>query len=330
MIGMPDKIELDTIDRKIIAQLDKNSRISYSDLGRKIRVAKETVKYRMNQLEKLGVLNGFYTVVDFSKLGFTLYRIYVRIKNTDPKKEIEILNYLKESENVAILYRINGPFHIVVGIWMRNIWEYEKFWNSIKEKFGEYISSTHFSIMTNYMEFSRSYLLQENEKIQFLSISQNKPEEIDTLDRKLLAFISNNARASLVQISKSLGIGIITARYRLKNLISKKIIVGFRTIINLKALGREYYKVDFALNDFEMRNELAESITSHPNVVYTERTLGGSDLEIDMEIENFTQFISIMDGFSSKFSGKIRDYTYYSLIENCKTNYVPFKLDKEK
>ena len=39
--------DLDLIDRKILAELDKNARISYSELGKKIRVAKETVKYRI-------------------------------------------------------------------------------------------------------------------------------------------------------------------------------------------------------------------------------------------------------------------------------------------
>ena len=46
--------DLDSIDRKILTELDKNARISYSELGKRIRVAKETVKYRIAQLEKQG------------------------------------------------------------------------------------------------------------------------------------------------------------------------------------------------------------------------------------------------------------------------------------
>ena len=43
---------LDLTDRKILSELDKDARISYSELGKKIRVAKETVKYRITQLQQ--------------------------------------------------------------------------------------------------------------------------------------------------------------------------------------------------------------------------------------------------------------------------------------
>lgn len=233
--------------------------------------------------------------------------------------------HLTNSKNVAIFYRTNGPFHIALAIWSKTVWEHEIFWLSFKNRFGEYLADYHLSVMTEYFEFSRSYLLPSKleEKIIFTTISKTKPESLDELDFRLLVFLSDNARASLVEIAKNLSISIVTARYRLKNLIAKKIIIGFRSIFNLRFFGREYYKVDLWFRKFDRAKEITQHILSHPSVVYTERSLVTSDLEFDVEIENFGKFIEMMDSFRAKFPEDIRDYKYYSLVKNYKTSYVP-------
>lgn len=126
-----------------------------------------------------------------------------------------------------------------------------------------------------------------------------------------------------MEISKKLNVSVVTTRYHIKNLINKKIIIGFRPIFNLRALGREYYKVDLWFGRFGKAKEIAQTILSHPKVIYTEKSLITSDLEFDVEIENFEKFMEMMDSFKAKFQGEIRDYTYYSLVKNYKTSYIP-------
>ncbi|VVC03874.1 HTH-type transcriptional regulator LrpA [Candidatus Bilamarchaeum dharawalense] len=317
--------DLDLVDRKILSELDTNARMNYSEIGKKIRVAKETVKYRIGQLQNKKIISGFYTVLNFSKLGFTLYRTYIRLQNTSPKIENEIGEYLINSKNIAIFYRTNGPFQIALAIWAKTPWEHEQFWLNFKNKFGEYLADYHLSVMVEYLEFTRSYLLpsKSNEKKIFTTIIKTEPETLDKLDFALLTFLSDNARASLVEIAKELRISVVTARYRLKNLINKKVIVGFRPVFNLSALGREYYKVDLWFRKFDNANEVMQKILSHPNVIYTEKSLITSDFEFDVEVENFEKFTEMMESFKAKFPEDIRTYRYYSLVKNLKTNYAP-------
>lgn len=318
---------MDLIDRKILSELDRNARISYSEMGKRIRVAKETVKYRVKRLQDEGVIDGFYTVVNFSKLGFVLHRLYLRLQNTSPKIESEIEHYLINSKNVAVFYRTNGDYQMVLGVWARTNWECDEFWSRFKEKFGEYFADYHLSIMTEYTEFSRLYLLDEQEeKTQFTTITKTEKEKLDKLDFMLLAYLSNNARASLVEIAKRLGTSIVTANYHLKKLCEKKIITGFRPIFNLRALGREYYKVDIWFRKFDNIKKATEMILSNPNVVYTEKTLATSDLEFDIEIENFSKFIEMMDAIRREYPEDIREYKYYARVKHCKTSYIPESL----
>ena len=127
----------------------------------------------------------------------------------------------------------------------------------------------------------------------------------------------------MTSIAKKLNVSVVTARYHLKKLIGQKVIVGFRPIFDLNALGREYYKVDLWLRRFENADKIRQHILSHPEVAYTERSIISSDLEFDIETRNFDSFISIMDSFKRKFPEDIRDYSYYSLIRNYKMRFAP-------
>ena len=49
-------VSLDIKDRKILAELDKNSRQSLKKIGKKVRLSPEVVFHRMKKLEKSGVI----------------------------------------------------------------------------------------------------------------------------------------------------------------------------------------------------------------------------------------------------------------------------------
>lgn len=316
---------LDATDWKILSELDRDARAGFSAIGKRTRISKETVKYRVGRLVSSGVINGFYSVVDFSKLGFTIYRLYLRLQNTSPKIESDIERHLTASKNVAVFYRVNGPFDIVLGVWARNVWEFGRFWSSFQEKFGQHVSSHHLSILGDYREFSRDYLSSGKgvQKASFATVSESQPEKLDGTDLKILTALSSDARLPLVELAAKAGVSILTARSRVKKLVAKKVILGFRAIFDLQKIGRQYYKVDTWFSRYEHAEQIRRHILSNPNVVYSELTMLSSDFEFDVEVEDFGAFVRLMDSFKAKFPEDIRNYSYYSLVRNCKTSYVP-------
>lgn len=316
--------EIDAINRNILSELDKNSRQAYSTLAKKVRTKKDTVKYRIDGLMEHGVINGFYTVINYSKLGFLLFRLYIKTERISEDKKQELLAYLIAHKNVNLVFRITGLYNLSFDVWVRDIWEYEKFWYTLIEKFGTYFSNYHSALKTSYTEFSRKYLTEgSEEKLQFTISQKTEKEDLDKLDFKILTILSTNARESLVNIAKESGTSVVTARDRMKKLIKKKVIVGFRTMFNLEKLGHNYYKVDLWFGDTTRSADIKQRILSHPNIIYTEKTLVTSHFEFDLEVEDFREFINIMDGFEKEFPNTVRRYEYYTLIRNYKTNYLP-------
>lgn len=316
---------MDMTDRKILSELDKNARISYSELGKKIRVAKETVKYRIQNLEKKGIIQSYYATINLAKTGHIVYRNYIKLQNTHPKIEEKIIDYLIKNEKVAVFFRIQGHYDLAFGYITKKIWDYEKFWFEFKKIFGEYFADVHLSLFTEYIEFSRIYLLDKKSesKVEYTTLRIAEKEKLDKIDCKLLNIMSKNARESVVSIAKKLGVSIVTVRHHLNKLIKKKVIVGFRPVFNLQKLGRTYYKIDLWLRKFDNYEEIRGHILSQPEVTYSEKSIISSDIEFDIEAKNFSEFVSIMDSFKAKFPEDIRNYTYYSQVKNYKMRFAP-------
>ena len=60
---------MDNLDRKILLELQKNGRVSNSDLARKFGVAPSTMLERIRHLEESGILRGYRAVIDAEAFG---------------------------------------------------------------------------------------------------------------------------------------------------------------------------------------------------------------------------------------------------------------------
>ena len=94
---------MDKKDKQILYYLDQNARMSYTQIAKLTKVTQETVRYRVNNLIKQGIIDGFITIINQPKLGITPYQIMLKLQNTDEEKKKRIITYLKENKNIAAL-----------------------------------------------------------------------------------------------------------------------------------------------------------------------------------------------------------------------------------
>src|SRR3989338_9273021 len=100
--------DLDLKDRKILYELDIKSRQTYNEIGKKVGLSKDSVIYRINNLQKAGIIKQFHTVIDVGKLGFISFRLYLKLQNATPEKEVEIIEFLKHRKIVTWIVSIDG------------------------------------------------------------------------------------------------------------------------------------------------------------------------------------------------------------------------------
>src|SRR3989344_2896696 len=95
------KIKLDAYDKKILELLLQNSRESINIIGKKVRLSRENVDYRIKRMIKDGLINSFNVIFDEKKLGLLRYGVFLELINLNNNNEKSILTYLKENKNVS-------------------------------------------------------------------------------------------------------------------------------------------------------------------------------------------------------------------------------------
>ncbi|MBU0461722.1 MAG: winged helix-turn-helix transcriptional regulator, partial [Nanoarchaeota archaeon] len=96
-------LKLDLKDRKILEELDLNARYFISDIAKKVKLNKEVVKYRIHNLEKKGVIQGYHTLINYAKLGLIPVEVSINLMDTRKETVEEMLAFLQAQPNLQSL-----------------------------------------------------------------------------------------------------------------------------------------------------------------------------------------------------------------------------------
>lgn len=86
----------DPIDRRLIAQLEQNARISASELARRIGLARSTVNERIARLERDGVILGYSAIVTVPRDNQVRAVLFLRISQRHAQSVIAALQSFPE------------------------------------------------------------------------------------------------------------------------------------------------------------------------------------------------------------------------------------------
>ena len=83
-------------DYRILAELEKNSRQSFSQIAKNLNMSKEVVNYHVKKLKKEGIITRFFAEINLHKLGLQVYKVYFQFQNVNDTKEKEMYIYFAE------------------------------------------------------------------------------------------------------------------------------------------------------------------------------------------------------------------------------------------
>ena len=122
-------MKIDEIDKKILEELAENSRLSMSELGRRIKLSSPSVTERVRQMESFGIIKKYTVDINYEKLGLPIQCIVeATIKNGDYNR---FKTYIEGLPNVNFCYRIAGNACYLLKMQFENFSEAEKFINTV-------------------------------------------------------------------------------------------------------------------------------------------------------------------------------------------------------
>src|SRR6056297_511214 len=144
--------DLDRIDQSIIRELQKNSRITVTELASRVGLSKTPCQVRMRRLEEQGYITGYTALVNQTKLGLShIAFAQVTLNDTSSSALAAFNTAAKQISAVEQCHMIAGNFDYLLKVRTRNMAEY-------RQVLGEQISALPHVLQTS------TFVVMENVK----------------------------------------------------------------------------------------------------------------------------------------------------------------------
>ncbi len=307
--------QFDIKDKQILYALDKNSRMPLSQIAKEVGLSRESILYRVNNYFNKGVLRNYLTVVDMGALGYTHYKVFLKLFNMSAQKEKAFITSLKNNPFVSWVGSIEGTYNLKYAIKAKSAYDLSNVLESINKDYWQYIKKQDFATIIAGKHFDRNYLLAGTNRNYSINsetywTERKEPVFLDDLDYHILDELSNNCRKTSTEIASNLNITSETVINRIKKLEDKKVIVRYTYFPNVNKLRGVYYKVllTFDRADSKLDQELSRYCNADPEIVYLAKTFGNWQYEIDVEVENHEGLRDLTRRLSKHFQESLVDF----------------------
>ena len=300
---------MDEIDRRILIALDKEPRASNSRIAKACRVSKDVVGYRITKLKEEGILTNFYALPAMGKLGGKFYKFLLKFHSLGTEKEKELVEWMHNHRHTAWVGSCDGNWNMIATLSVNNLQELSSLMKDTYKKYGKLISKKELLVTTSVSMFNEKYLYPKGEFVfdRHFELFE-EPASIDEKDKIIISQLSADARQSIISIAKKIKLTPEATAKRMKNLLKRGIIIGYKPRISFTKLGYEYFHVFVSAKTPDFAKEIMNFYKQHPECVSILEHLGRYDMHLEFVVKSTQRFREVLKELRNKFGDKIHEY----------------------
>src|SRR3989344_1281533 len=144
----------------------------------------------------------------------------------------------------------------------------------------------------------------------------NMAIELDKVDKKLLYYLSGNARLSYSVLASNVGLSREAVKNRIERMVREKAILSFRMQATHPHFGLEFYNlyISFSRMDAQTQKQYEDYIKGHPAVMWGNRCLGRWDYTMFLLVKDLNDLAEIISDFKDEFRGNIRQLEFDAVL----------------
>ena len=300
-------VVMDRVDNALLHELELDSRQPFSKIGKKLRMSKESVKYRFDALKRKGVISGTTVFSNLPKLGFLYIKVYFQFRGLAKGDEKRLLDYLQMRPEVVWLADCFGKYDLIINGVFADLPKFDLFMDEFLTRFGKFVELRDTCFISDLRRLSRSHLSGRQVAV---SIATTRQKSIDEVDLEILSMLSRDARLSSQALGLKVGLTGPAVRERIKKLIKSGHIGRFTVNVNYRAFNYTFVKVMLRLQAVNgaTRRKFLTYCENLPGLFYTVVGTGVSDMDLDFEVEDLKSFQGTLRKIKSDFPDLIREY----------------------
>ena len=146
---------------------------------------------------------------------------------------------------------------------------------------------------------------------------KNAMEKIDSLDKKILEIISNNARIPFKDVAAKCGVSRAAIHQRVQRLIDMNVIVGSGYHVNPASLGYNTSTyIGITLEKGSMYNSVVKEFTKIPEIVECHYTTGPYTMLIKLYAKDNAHLMELLNEKLQQINGVVSTETLISLTQS--------------
>lgn len=111
---MDPEARIDRVDWQLLIELQRNARLSFTELGRRVGLTAPAVAERVRRMEEAGIVEGYRVELNMEKLGRPL-RAMIRLAAEDASCP-DMLRAITRFPEVLECHRVTGEDHFVLKV----------------------------------------------------------------------------------------------------------------------------------------------------------------------------------------------------------------------
>ncbi len=122
---------LDIIDRKLLAALQAEGRVTNVDLARRVGLTAPPCLRRVRALEEEGIIQGYHAQLDASKLGFAITVFAMVSLRSQAEQDLKAFEeHVRTLPEVRECHMLNGEIDFILKIVSRDLQSFQEFLTS--------------------------------------------------------------------------------------------------------------------------------------------------------------------------------------------------------
>jgi len=316
--------KLDIIDRKLLYELDLNSRQPVSALSRKIGKSKETVNFRLKRLVKSGVISSFYTIFDAARMGKHYFKLYLKFRNITPEKQEEIMDYLNNQKSLVYLASVEGHYDCVLLVMVRNTVDLLAVLYPFMQKYGQCVREKETVVLVCTHRLNQKFLYSGKARTDRKFALEPGSYYADEADILIMSEISRNARAPISEIAEKTRLTPSIVGYRLRKLQDDGIILGYAVALDYDKMGLRFVQINIALADPSMMKKIIGHFEATDKCLFALEIVGKYDLVIEVFVKDQQELDGMVENFRKKFSEAYHEYDISTITKEHLVLWLPF------
>jgi DNA-binding Lrp family transcriptional regulator len=132
-------ILLDDVDKKLLYALNQSARMPVTEIAHKIKHPLHIVHYRLKQMQKDNIIQGFRPKINVQKLGLQWHLMLISFNSVSEDRIKTFIAYCRQHKQVYYVTNTVGKYNVMLDVHVNNTQEFRELLFDIKDAFQDVI-----------------------------------------------------------------------------------------------------------------------------------------------------------------------------------------------